>query len=114
LNNLFGTTFAGKNNIPYPSVTASGIAWENNWGTYLTNPPQTIQAFTTDLTSNQNHMYNANPTWPTSVADDYHTLQNRFKNCNITFPSVSTGLPHPTPGPRQSSPVRPQAGWEGW
>jgi hypothetical protein len=32
LNNLFGATYAGGNNIAYPNVEASAQAWEQNWG----------------------------------------------------------------------------------
>jgi RHS repeat-associated protein len=108
LNNLFGTTYAGGNNIPYPTVQASAIAWELNWGNYLKNPPQTIQAFTQDLTSNPVHMYNTNPTWPSSISNDYDALQTEFNDCNTKFPSNPTGLPQP---PRPPMP-RPRPRWE--
>ncbi len=32
LNNLFGMTNAGGNNIPYSSLNASAQAWEDDWG----------------------------------------------------------------------------------
>jgi RHS repeat-associated protein len=67
LNNLFGTTYAGGNDIPYPSVQASAMAWEQNWGSYLNNNPQTIQAFVGDLLSNPAHLYNSNPDWATMI-----------------------------------------------
>jgi hypothetical protein len=98
LNNLFGSTYGGNNNIAYPSVQASAIAWEVNWGTYLKNPPQTIQAFTQDLTSNPKHMYNSNPAWQTSISKDYNTLQTELADCNTKLPSNPAGLQTPKPG----------------
>lgn len=86
LNNLFGTTYAGGNNQAYPNVQASATAWEQNWGSYLTNSPQTIGAFTADLTSNPVHMHNKSPGWPGSVAADYNRLLNEFKACNLSLP----------------------------
>lgn len=44
LNNLFGATYGGGNNIAYPTVEASAAAWEKNWGPYLANDPQTALA----------------------------------------------------------------------
>ena len=76
LNNLFGMTRAGGNNIAYPSVWASAQAWEANWGPYLTNNPQTMQAYAADLTSNPAHMYNSNPAYPGALAARYNPLVN--------------------------------------
>jgi beta-N-acetylglucosaminidase len=42
LNNLFGMTRAGGNNIAYPSVWASAQAWEANWGPYLSGAAKNI------------------------------------------------------------------------
>jgi RHS repeat-associated protein len=67
LNNLFGMTDAGGNNLAYSSVQASATAWEQDWGPYLSNSPQTIQAFVADLLSNPSHMYNSGANWPVSI-----------------------------------------------
>lgn len=88
LNNLFGSTYAGGNNIAYSSVQASAAAWEQNWGPYLNPAPQTISDFTTDLTSNPHHMYNTSAGWPGSISKDYNTLVTEFKDCNLAFPKV--------------------------
>jgi RHS repeat-associated protein len=88
LNNLFGSTYAGGNNIAYPNIQASGAAWEQNWGPYLTNSPQTIGAFTADLTSNPKHMYNSSAAWPGAVGNVYNTLQKEFTDCNLAFPKI--------------------------
>jgi RHS repeat-associated protein len=98
LNNLFGSTYAGGDNIPYPSVQASATAWEKNWGSYLANQPYTIQGFVNDLTSNPKHMYNSNPDWKISIAGGtlsngkktsgtYNTLKKEFTDCNIAPPT---------------------------
>ena len=88
LNNLFGSTHSGRNNIRYPSVQASATAWEQNWGSFLANSPQTIGAFTADLTSNPHHMYNSNASWPGKVGDVYDTLRNEFQDCGLAFPKI--------------------------
>lgn len=78
-------------------MQASAYAWESNWGSYLANSPQTIQAFVNDLTSNPNHMYNSNPDWMTSITGGtlsngktttgtYNTLLAEFDLCNISIP----------------------------
>jgi hypothetical protein len=85
LNNLFGMTRAGGNNIAYPSVWASAQAWEANWGPYLTNNPQTIQAYAADLTSNPAHMYNSNPAYPGALAARYNQLVSATAACKVTF-----------------------------
>jgi len=109
LNNLFGSTYGGANNIAYPSVQASANAWENNWGKFLTDPsvspnpnPTTIGAFVKDLLSNPSHMYNANVDWPTSIEGGtwqtnkygikgqstigtYRSVQKIFKLCDLSF-----------------------------
>lgn len=85
LNNLFGSTYAGGNNIAYPNVWASAQAWESNWGSYLSNNPQTIQAFAGDLVSNPNHMYNANPAWPGEIAKRYDQIQKATAQCGTHF-----------------------------
>jgi RHS repeat-associated protein len=97
LNNLFGSTNAGGNNIAYPSVQASATAWEQNWGSYLSNGPTTIQAFVGDLLSNPNHMYNSSADWPISIeggtlsngkstSGTYNTLVREFSACKAQFP----------------------------
>ncbi len=88
LNNLFGSTYGGADNIAYPTIQASAVAWESNWGPYLRNSPQTIGAFTADLTSNRSHMYNSSAGWPGLVSRVYDTLLTEFTDCNLTFPGV--------------------------
>ena len=76
---------------------ASATAWEQNWGPYLSNKPQSIQAFVNDLISNPKHMYNSSADWPVNIeggklsngqftTGTYKTLQREFKDCNIQFP----------------------------
>jgi RHS repeat-associated protein len=85
LNNLFGMTKAGGNNIHYSSVEASAQAWEDDWGPSLANHPQTIQAYTNDLLSNPTHMYNSNPAYPGNMAARYKQLQDATQACGTTF-----------------------------
>jgi hypothetical protein len=106
LNNLFGLTYAGGDNIRYNTVADSAIAWEDNWGKYLQNHPTTIQEFVNDLTSDPNHMYNASPNWKVSITGGsyrnpfprgvgntpvkttpgtYHSLLKAMSLCDIHF-----------------------------
>ncbi len=85
LNNLFGMTNAGGNNIAYPSVQASAQAWLSDWGPYLTSHPQTIQLYAAALNSNPKHMYNANPAYPANLAARYDQLVIATADCGITF-----------------------------
>lgn len=85
LNNLFGMTNAGGNNLAYPSVLASAQAWEKTWGPYLANHPKTIQAYAADLTSNPKHMYNSNPAYPALLAARYKQLVSATAVCKVTF-----------------------------
>ena len=87
LNNLFGTTYAGRDNIAYPSVGASADAWEKNWGPELADHPSTIEDFTYDLTQNPKHMYNTDKGYPGLVEDLYRDLLRHLKDCNITLPT---------------------------
>ena len=85
LNNLFGQTYGGGNNIAYPSVQASARAWEQNWGPYLQNHPQTIQQYAADLNSNPRHMYNSDPRYPGWLADRYGQLKDATQICGTRF-----------------------------
>ncbi|MEG3148170.1 RHS repeat-associated core domain-containing protein [Sphingomonas sp. RT2P30] len=85
LNNLFGSTLHGGNNLPYPNVQASARAWESNWGPYLENPPQTIAQYANDLNSNPHHMYNSNPAYPGELARRLGQLQDAAQDCGIQF-----------------------------
>jgi RHS repeat-associated protein len=85
LNNLFGTTYAGGDNIAYPSLAASAQAWEQSWGPYLGNDPQTIQAYAADLTGTPHHQYNASSAYPQLLADRYAQLVQAVINCGVTF-----------------------------
>jgi hypothetical protein len=85
LNNLFGMTNAGGNNIAYPSVQASAQAWIGNWGSYLASQPQTIQAYAGALNSNPSHMYNSNPAYPWQLAARYTQLVSATAACGTTF-----------------------------
>jgi RHS repeat-associated protein len=85
LNNLFGMTNAGGNNIPYPSVQASADAWTNDWGPYLAGQPQTIQAYASSLNSNPKHMYNSNKAYPAALAARYAQLVSATTACKTTF-----------------------------
>ena len=85
LNNLFGMTNAGRNNIAYPSVQASAQAWITNWSSYLAGHPQTIQAYAAALNSNPKHMYNSNPAYPGNLAARYKQLVSATAACGTTF-----------------------------
>jgi len=85
LNNLFGMTNAGGNNIAYPSVSASARAWEQDWGPYLAYNPQTIQQYAADINSNPTHMYNSNPAYPGQLAARYNELVTATAACNVHF-----------------------------
>lgn len=85
LNNLFGATYGGHNNIAYPNVQASALAWEQNWGPYLSTPPQTIQGYAQDLTKNPHHMYNSDPAYPGNLADRYAQLVQAVADCGADF-----------------------------
>jgi hypothetical protein len=89
LNNLFGMTKAGGNNIAYPSLEASAQAWEDNWGKYLANHPATFQEYVQDLLSDPHHMYNKYPEYPGSMADLYRSLVKALNDCGITFTPTS-------------------------
>lgn len=84
LNNLFGSTYAGGNNIAYPSLEASAYAWEKNWGSYLKSP-KTIQEYAANLNSNPRHMYNANPKYPGFLVDRYNQLLKAVEDCGVEF-----------------------------
>ena len=86
LNNLFGSTYGGGDNIAYPSVGDSAVAWEKNWGPQLDDHPSTIEDFTWDLTKNPHHMYNENKEWPGAVEDLYRDMMRHLKECGVTLP----------------------------
>ena len=85
LNNLFGMTNEGGNNIAYPSIQASVQAWIADWGSYLSGQPQTIQAYAAALNSNPQHMYNSNPAYPGQLAARYKQLVSATAACGTTF-----------------------------
>ena len=85
LNNLFGMTSGGGNNIAYPSVAASAQAWIADWGSYLSDHPQTIQAYAAALNSNPRHMYNSNPAYPGELAARYKQLVAAAAACGTKF-----------------------------
>ena len=83
LNNLFGMTYHGGNNIAYPSVEASADAWIANWGSYLAGHPKTIKDYAAALNSNKTHMYNADPGYPGELEKRYKQLTTAFAACGI-------------------------------
>jgi RHS repeat-associated protein len=85
LNNLFGMTNAGGNNIAYPSVQASAQAWMTDWGSYLAGQPQTIDEYAAALNSDPRHMYNSNPAYASQLAARYKQLVSATKACKTTF-----------------------------
>ncbi|MBF7977938.1 MULTISPECIES: RHS repeat-associated core domain-containing protein [Rahnella] len=85
LNNIFGMTKAGGNNIAYPSLDASASAWEKNWGPYLDKRPETIQEYAKSLTCNPHHMYNSNPKYPNELAARYKQLLKATADCGVEF-----------------------------
>jgi hypothetical protein len=85
LNNLFGQTYGGGNNIAYPDVWSSALACERNWGSYLANQPQTIEKYAADLTSDLHHMYNSDPAYPSELAKRYAQLIQAIADCGVTF-----------------------------
>ncbi len=85
LNNLFGMTYHGTNNIRYTSVQASANAWMDDWKPYLGGHPQTIQTYVAALNSNPKHMYNSNPGYPGEIAKRYAQLVSATGACGTTF-----------------------------
>lgn len=80
LNNLFGTTFGGKNNIPYPSIDASAAAWEKTYGPWLSGHPKTIEEYGQAM-----RKYNANPKYPDFLKDRYEQLMGLAEKCGPLF-----------------------------
>lgn len=85
LNNLFGLTHAGGDNIAFSSVWASAQYWEADWGPYLTGHPQTIQDYAAALNSNPRHMYNRDPSYPSTLAKDYRAVKAATAACGTKF-----------------------------
>jgi hypothetical protein len=89
LNNLFGLTDAGNDNLAFSTVAESGAYWENDWKAALSNHPTTIQAFVNDLESDPHHMYNSlDPAgWKAAIAGSggkwgtYQSLLNALSQC---------------------------------
>jgi RHS repeat-associated protein len=94
LNNLFGSTYGGRDNIGYPSVQASATAWERDWGSYLSDHPTTIQGFVADLLKDPTHMYNVNPDYTVSIVGGIYPVPIKgphgklIKSTKGTYPSV--------------------------
>jgi len=92
LNNLFGVTAGGGNNLAFSSPQASADWWVSNYGSALANKPTTIQGFVSDLLNNPAGAYNsANPDWAVSIEGGYWTKDH---------PGVKAG--EHTPGTYQS------------
>ena len=91
LNNLFGMTKAGGNNLAYASLDASADAWIANWGKYLTNKPDTIEKYALALTSDPKHMYNSSPTYPHELAARHAQLVKAVAACGVNFESADAG-----------------------
>ncbi len=85
LNNLFGMTRHGGNNIAYPSVEASADAWIADWSSYLTGRPKTIEEYAAALNSDKKHMYNADPGYPGKLAKRHQQLVTATAACGIKF-----------------------------
>ena len=90
LNNLFASTYGGADNIAYPTIQASAVAWESNWGPYS-------KKLTSDHRGFHWWILPSNPfltctTAPPAGQDWYHgvydTLLTEFTDCNLTFPGV--------------------------
>lgn len=92
LNNLFGETNAGGNNLAFSSIDASAQHWEQNWGGYLKDKPQTIDAFVSDLLSNPNHMYNSHADWPIAVKGGTWTTDVYSKKGDHTIGTYASVL----------------------
>jgi RHS repeat-associated protein len=100
LNNLFGLTDAGGNNLQFSSVKASGDYFIN--GQYITTKPQTISAFVQELLDDN---WNKHPNYPISILGGtyvendpkahikkgdttigtYHSVLNWIKKCGKTL-----------------------------
>jgi len=87
LNNLFGQTYGGHNNIAYSSLSASAQAWDKNWAADLAGRPQTIGAYAAAVTSNPKHMYNVDKKYPGELEKRYKQLQEAAEDCGINFGS---------------------------
>jgi len=85
LNNLFGLTKAGGNNIAFSTVEASAEYWKKEWGPYISDKPKTIEAFVADLVKDKKHMYNSSPGYPGEIKKRYEQLQDATEACGTTF-----------------------------
>jgi RHS repeat-associated protein len=98
LNNLFGLTNAGGNNLRFDSIRDSAAYWEKIWGPFLSDQPKTISAFVFDLVKDPKHMYNANADWQTAIiggtfengpsagkktVGTYRSVVNALANCDV-------------------------------
>lgn len=110
LNNLFGLTNAGGNNLAFPSVEASGDYFMNEWGPYLKGS-KTIQEFVSKLIGTPHHKWNDDPNYPISILGGRYVRDNKkagikkgdktigtyqsvlkwLKNCGRTLQSVVPG-----------------------
>lgn len=111
LNNLFGLTNAGGNNLPFASVEASAEYFIEKWGSYLKGS-KTIEEFVSKLIGTPGHQWNDHPNYPISilggfyVEDDkkahikkgdhtigtYHSVLKWLKNCGKTLqPTAPAG-----------------------
>ena len=77
LNNLFGVTAGGANNLTFSSPQASANWWVSTYGAALANKPTTIQGFVSDLQNNPAGKYNSvNPDWGFSIEGGYWTVDH--------------------------------------
>jgi RHS repeat-associated protein len=86
LNNLFGMTKAGKNNLAYSSLDEAAARWRETWQKDLSGKPQTIQDYAKAVTSTPGHFYNQNFLhYRSELAARYKQLVSATADCGTTF-----------------------------
>ena len=79
LNNLFGLTNAGGNNLAFPSPEASGEYFIKEWGAYLKGS-KTIKEFVEKLISTPGHKWNDHPNYPISILGGVYVENDKKAN----------------------------------
>jgi hypothetical protein len=76
INNSFGLTQVGHNDLTFSSIQAAAAYWSSIDGQYV-NGAQSINAFATNLYPH----YNTGPSWIGTLSDGYNSVLNRIINC---------------------------------
>jgi hypothetical protein len=77
INNPFGLTQAGGNDLTFPSLQAAAAYWSQNDGAYIQGDT-TIQQFAAAL---QPHYNTVNPNWTGALISVYNSVERRKADC---------------------------------